>query len=214
MKNRNKSTTVYNKSVIRFVVLIMVSVVLLLGIAAVVIFAPIPKNLDYNNEILRWTKIGSVGGWIGSVFGAIALVVSLVAFALPQKIKMEASLSIGTIVDPFYNKFDIIELIVSNTGIKPFSVNGLYLGLKGKNDIMFVGLMSADTFLKAYMPKFPVRLNEGESFSYYIPKEKLGDYLRKEEEDYNQRLMIIVDEVTTGKNYFDTDTSIKDIIVV
>lgn len=53
---------------------------------------------DYNTESLRWAIIGAIGSWTGSVFGAIALVVSLVALWLPQRVKIAVGVSTGFIL--------------------------------------------------------------------------------------------------------------------
>ena len=37
----------------------------------------IGQDMDFNTETLRWTMIGAIGSWIGSIFGAVALVISL-----------------------------------------------------------------------------------------------------------------------------------------
>ena len=213
-KNKgNQKPSVYERRMTQFVVFLLFTVIILLVVGIVFIVTPIPKDVEYDLAILRWTKVGAVGGWIGSIFAAIALIVSIIAFALPQKVSMDANLSIGSMFDqPFKNRFDIIEITVSNSGIKPFSVNGIYLGVNGDDNLMFVGLMSDDTILKPHMPKFPVRLNQGESFNYYVPKDKLCDYFLKENYDKDLLLEIIVDEVTTGKRRITTDKTIGSII--
>ena len=212
-RKEKQQQSMYERRMTSFVEFLLIAVIILLVVGSVFIVTPIPKDVEYDIAILRWTKVGAVGGWIGSIFAAIALIVSLIAFALPQKVSMDASVSIGSIFSQsFMNRFDIIEITVSNTGIKPFSVNGIYLGVNGNDKLMFVGLMSDDTILKPFMPIFPVRLNEGESFNYYVPKDKLCDYFLNENYDKDMLLEIIVDEMTTGKRRITTDRTIQSII--
>lgn len=84
---------------------------------------------DYNTESLRWAIIGAIGSWTGSVFGAIALVVSLVALWLPQRVKIAVGVSTGFILSqiPGIEKIDAYIITVKNTGMKPVTVTNVYL---------------------------------------------------------------------------------------
>ena len=126
---------------------------------------------DYNTESLRWAIIGAIGSWTGSVFGAIALVVSLVALWLPQRVKIAVGVSTGFILSqiPGIEKIDAYIITVKNTGMKPVTVTNVYLhfGSKKQGDI-FVGMLNRESILQMYTPQFPKRLARGESFDYYL----------------------------------------------
>ncbi len=137
---------------------------------------------DYEAESLRWSIIGAIGGWAGSIFGAIALVISILAFLLPQKVKIKVEASTGFMLSqvPGVDRIDTYIIAVSNVGIKPVSITNLYLHfgkIERRNGDVFIGALNNDSLLQAYTPKFPVRLDQGESFSYYLLKEKLDNAL-------------------------------------
>lgn len=53
---------------------------------------------NFNVESLRWTMIGAIGSWAGSVFGAIALIIFLFALWLPQRVRIKVSVSTGCLL--------------------------------------------------------------------------------------------------------------------
>ena len=112
---------------------------------------------DYNTESLRWAIIGAIGSWTGSVFGAIALVVSLVALWLPQRVKIAVGVSTGFILSqiPGIEKIDAYIITVKNTGMKPVTVTNVYLhfGSKKQGDI-FVGMLIESPYFKCIRLSF------------------------------------------------------------
>lgn len=178
-------------------------------------------GMDYEAESLRWARIGAIGSWIGSVFGAIALLISLAAFRLPQKIKMEASISCGFLMSqmPGIDKTDAYVITVKNTGIKPVTVNNVYLHF-GRNhrsgkDI-YVGTLNQNTILGLYDVKFPQRIEQGESFSYYLQRDNLIKGLTNTFQNQglsrDDKFSICVDEAIEGRKYFKTKWSLKTFI--
>ena len=169
----------------------------------------IRKNTDFNIESLRWTIIGAIGSWIGSVFGAIALIVSLLAFWFPQRIKIAVSIRSGTMISqvPRDNNIEIYIITVKNVGIRPITVNNVYLHFGGKNprDI-FIGVLNQGSALQIHTPMFPKRLDQGEAFDYYLLREKLDIALAHYEEktSLSTPLSIRVDEVIKGTQYYKT----------
>lgn len=172
---------------------------------------------DFSVESLRWTIIGAIGSWSGSVFGAIALVVSLFALWLPLKVKIKVSVSTGFILSqiPGIDKVDAYIITVKNVGMKPITVSNVYLhfGNKKQGDI-FVGMLNQNSILQAFTPTFPKRLEQGESFEYYLLRDKLNSALVHYEEKtpVDTPLSIRVDEVTKGSQYYKTKWTLRTFI--
>ena len=105
---------------------------------------------------------------------------------------------------------------VKNVGMRAVSVDNIYLNFgkrKGIGDI-FVGMLNKDSLLEAFTPKFPKRLEQGESFDYYLLKEKLDAGLAHYEEKTprNTPLFIRADEVTQGSRYYRTKWTLGSFI--
>lgn len=162
------------------------------------------------DETLRWTMIGALGSWAGSIFGAIALVISIIALLLPQKVKIEASISTGMLIPQIHgiDRIDTYLVTVKNTGMRATTINNIYLNFGGRNGVgdIFVGMLNQNSLLQAVTPVFPKRLDQGEAFDYYLLREKLIAGL-EHYEDKTPRdtpLYIRVDEVTNGTRYYKT----------
>lgn len=172
---------------------------------------------DSSVEALRWTIIGAMGSWAGSIFGAIALIVSLFALWFPQRVKIKVSVSTGFMMSqiPGIDKVDAYIITVKNVGMKPISVTNVYLhfGNKKQGDI-FVGMLNQSSILQAFTPTFPQRLDQGESFDYYLLRDKLNTALAHYEEKIpiGTPLSIRVDEVTKGSQYYKTKWTLKTFI--
>lgn len=177
----------------------------------------IGADTDFNVESLRWTIISAMGGWVGSIFGAVALIVSLFALWLPQKVKIGVSVSCGMLLSqaPGIDKIDAYVITVKNLGMKPVTINNIYLNFGGKRmgDI-FVGMLNQESPLQLFTPSFPKRLEEGESFDYYLLRDKLNEGLAHNEDKTSPDtpLFIRVDEVTKGNIYCKTKWTLKSFI--
>lgn len=180
------------------------------------IVSGIVDNLDA--ESLFWTKLGAIGSWAGSIFGAIALVISILAFYLPQRTKLEVDICVGIMLEADGRRSNInaYDISVKNTGIRPVTINNIYINFGGKKyGNIFVGVLNQGSLLQFYMPTFPKRLNQGEKFDYYLLKEQF------ENELYNKLykdltgdldLYICVDEVVKGQMYYKTKWTIRTFI--
>lgn len=172
---------------------------------------------NFSVESLRWTIIGAVGSWAGSIFGAIALIVSLLALWLPQRVKIQVSVNTGFMLSqiPGIDKVDAYVITVKNVGIKPITVRNVYLhfGDKKQGDI-FVGMLNQNSILQAFTPTFPKRLEQGESFEYYLLRDKLNAALAHYEEkvSIDAPLSIRVDEVTKGNLYYKTKWKLRTFV--
>lgn len=172
---------------------------------------------DFSVESLRWTMIGAIGSWAGSIFGAIALVVSLFALWLPQRLKIKVSVSTGYMLSqiPGIDKVDAYIITVKNLGMNPITINNVYLhfGDKKQGDI-FVGMLNQNSIFQAFTPTFPKRVEQGESFEYYLLRDKLNAALAHYEEKtpIDTPLSIRVDEVTKGSQYYKTKWTLRTFI--
>lgn len=153
----------------------------------------------------------------GSVFGAIALVISIAAFWEPRKVKLSVEMSTGFMLSQVtgQEKIDVYIITVKNIGIRAVSITNVYLHFGGKSrGNIFIGLLNQNSPLQYYTPKFPVRMEQGESFSYYLVKQKLNTALDHFEEktSLHSPLKIRVDEVTQGTKYYKTNLKLGDFI--
>lgn len=203
--------------------LIIVCTVLLMaliGLCAWAVFRillSIGAETDFSVESLRWTMIGAIGSWMGSIFGAIALVVSLFALWLPQRVKIKVSVSTGFMLNqiPGIDKTDAYIITVKNVGMKSITVSNVYLhfGDRKQGDI-FVGMLNQNSVLQAFTPTFPKRLDQGEAFEYYLLRDKLNSELTHYEEKMpiDAPFSIRVDVVTKGSQYCKTKWTLRTFI--
>ena len=92
-------------------VLCVVLAMAIVGIGArgiLQLLSSVGEDTNFAVESLRWTMFGAIGSWAGSVFGAIALIISLLALWLPQRVKIKVSMSTGYLLSqmPGADKFD------------------------------------------------------------------------------------------------------------
>lgn len=191
-------------------VLLTISIIVTVAFLCILIWKAACVVNCVNDESLRWTMIGAFGSWAGSIFGAIALLISILAFWQPQKVKLNVSVSTGMMVTELSEtgKIDAYIITVKNVGMRAVTVNNVYLNFgrrKGLGDI-FVGMLNRESLLQAYTPIFPKRLDQGESFDYYLLREKLEIALAHYEERTSRDtpFYIRVDEVTQGSRYYKT----------
>ena len=171
-------------------------------------------DADLAQESLRWTIIGAIGSWAGSAFGALALIISLLAFWLPQRVKVKVSISWGLMIGREYESY-IIN--VKNTGMRPVTVVNVYLhfGPKENGDV-FIGYLNNGSFFQKLTPTFPKRVEPGAAFDYYLDKDRLDTELSKlskrENLSHDAPLKIRVDEVMKGRKYYKTTWTLRSFI--
>ena len=191
-------------------VLLIISIMVAVALIVFLIWKGVVIVNSVDDEALRWTMIGAFGSWAGSIFGAIALAISILAFWLPQKVKIKVAVSTGMMITdmPGIDRIEAYIVTVKNVGMRAVTVNNVYLNFgkrKGMGDI-FVGMLNRESLLQAYTPTFPKRLDQGESFDYYLLREKLETALAHYEEKtgLDTPLFIRVDDVTQGSRYYKT----------
>ena len=99
--------------------------------------------------------------------------------------------------------------------MNPITINNVYLhfGDKKRGDI-FVGMLNQNSVLQAFTPIFPKRVEQGESFDYYLLRDKLNVALAHYEEktSLDTPLSIRVDEVTKGTQYYKMNWTLRNFI--
>lgn len=168
---------------------------------------------NYELASLRWSIIGAVGGWIGSIFGAISLVVSLAALWLPQIVSFTVSFSYGftTVCD---NGKNLYIITVTNVGMRPIVINNIYFhfGRKRNKDMILSNFVWRPEDPECTVT-FPKRLEQGEAFNYYLDEGELNLALRRlKDVSSNAPLRIRVDEASEGVMYFRTKCKLKSFI--
>lgn len=192
--------------IFRKIIVIICATILLLGIITFGILSIRVIQSANGDATLRWTMIGAMGSWAGSLFGAIALIISLFALWLPQKVKLKVEIGTGMMMSqvPAIDKIDAYIITVKNVGMRAVTVNNIYLNFGGrKMGDIFVGVLNQGSPLQIYTPQFPKRLEQGESFDYFLLRDKLVAALKHYEEKTpkDTPLFVRVDEVTTGSKY-------------
>ena len=174
-------------------------------------------DADLAQESLRWTMIGAIGSWAGSVFGALALIISLFAFWLPQRVKIKVSISCGYTIGEKNERLGFYNIRVKNTGIRPITVENVYLHFGPKeNGDHFIGRLNWGSVFQAFTPTFPKRVEPGASFDYYLDKDRLDAEISKLSErrnlPYDAPLKIRVDEVMKGRKYYRITWTMRSLI--
>ncbi len=166
---------------------------------------------------LRWAILGAMGSWAGSIFGAVALMISILAFWQPQRIIIEVSISTAIMLTQCTDADSLssYDITVKNVGLRPITVSNVYLNFGGKkHDNIFVGMLNQGSPLQPFTVSFPKRLEPGESFEYYLLRDKLCSALAHYEEKtpLNTPLYICVSEVVKGQQYYKTKWTLSSFI--
>lgn len=121
------------------------------------------------DSTLFWTIFGAIGSSLGALIGAIALIIALKAYMQPIRISMSAKIQWGSIVNQIYSE-DVYSIDVVNKGIRPVTVKNVSLQVADKT--LFLDTIWQGRTLSAFEPKFPVRLDQGNSVTVYLPYDK------------------------------------------
>ena len=200
----------------RIITIILIVLLILIIVLICVWLGSKAIMLAENDNVLRWTIIGAMGSWAGSIFGAIALTISLFALWIPQRVKISVTVSVGHMLSqiPGVNRVDAYIITVKNIGLRPITVSNVYLNFGKKRGDIFVGMLNVGSVLQAYTPQFPKRLDQGESFDYYLLRDKLNTALSNTEQNtpHDASLRIRVDEVIKGTRYYSTNWTLGTFI--
>lgn len=116
---------------------------------------------------------------------------------------------------PGVDKLDAYIITVKNVGVRSLTIKNIYLHFGGKKSgDIFIGMLNQNSLLQAYTPSFPIRLDQGESFDYYLLRDKLRSALAHYEgkTPIDTPLSVRVDEVTKGTQYYKTKWKLKSFI--
>ena len=176
-------------------------------------------NADYEIGSIRWAILGAIGSWAGSVFGAVALVVSILALWQPQRINIEVSVNAASMISqmPGIDRVDAYSITVKNVGLRSVTISNVYLNFgRKKNKNIFVGMLNQGSMLQPFTISFPKRLDSGESFDYYLLRDKLNATLAHYEQNTprNTPFYVCVAEVVKGQQYYKTKWTLGTFIGV
>ena len=116
---------------------------------------------------------------------------------------------------PNANDLKAYAITVKNVGLRSVTISNVYLNFGGKgHDNIFVGILNQGSLLQTFTVSFPRRLEPGESFDYYLLKDKLDTALAHYEEktSFKVPLYICVDEVVRGQQYYKTKWTLRNFI--
>lgn len=172
---------------------------------------------DYNIGGMRWTILGALGSWAGSVFGAVALVISILAFWQPQRIKIKVAVNTEMFVNSHSSEeyVEAYSIVVTNNGMRPVTITNVYLNFGGKKyNNIFVGYLNQGTALQHFSVSFPKRLEAGEHLELHLHKSKLNRAFAEYEKKTprNTSFYICVNETVNGQKHYKTDWMLKDFI--
>lgn len=204
-------------------IIVAISAILLIVILALGIYrfynVILVNELSSGQDVagLRWAILGAMGSWAGSVFGAIALVISIIALWQPQRILIQVSVSTAMMMSqlPGVGNLESYDVTVKNVGLRPVTISNVYLNFGGKkHSNIFVGMLNQGSLLQPFTITFPKRLEPGESFDYYLLRDKLNTALAHYEEKTSLKtpLYICVTEVVKGQQYYKTKWTLKNFI--
>ena len=154
-------------------VIVAILVVLVVGLLTIGIWkfydAILMRELNADHDMVgvHWAILGAMGSWAGSVFGAVALVISILALWQPQRIMIQVSVSTAVMMSqlPGVDSLPSYGITVKNVGLRPVTIYNVYLNFGGKkHDNIFVGMLNQGSLLQPFTVSFPKRLEPGESF--------------------------------------------------
>lgn len=152
---------------------------------------------------------------MGSLFGAVALIIALFALWIPQKVKIKVVVDIGTIISDIPEEKRLYSITIKNIGLRAITINSIYMNFdKQSNRFFYLKTPAADRFLVSSNPSFPKRLEIGEELVFYMWKDEADKHIRKDinAKNINKHCYVYVNEVTQGKITIKTDWTVKTFI--
>lgn len=161
---------------------------------------------------LFWTAFGAIGSSLGALIGAIALIVALKAYKLPMKKKLKANMNLSSMINPI-NSFEVYSIKVSNDGFRPISIENV--SFAAEKSTLFLDMLWKNTILEPYEPQFPVRLEQGEATTVYLPTKQLNSELRRMIESSriipNERIVLLIRESTGSEHRIKTNYTMEQL---
>lgn len=167
------------------------------------------KGMDMT---LFWTAFGAIGSSLGALIGVIALIIALKAYKLPMKKQLKADMCISSIVGQ-KNLTKTYSIKVSNVGIRPVSISNVSFLLK--DGFLFLDMLWKNTILESIEPRFPVRLEQGEATTIFLPSDRLSSEMRRLIESNavtsTDGVTLLVREATGTDHSFKTKYTMEEI---
>ena len=153
---------------------------------------------------LFWTAFGAIGGTIGALATAAAVIVALwqTKYNFKKKIKIKFTDIAAVVGSSLDRKLICVEMI--NIGNRDVIVNSWGFKINKEREVLLVTSFSDDPIIKNLNKNFPHVLKIEESLSLYYPldlfKKQMADLIRTEEIDSSKRIEFFIKD-STGKEY-------------
>ena len=158
-------------------------------------------SFDWN---LFWTAFGAIGGTVGALATAAAVIVALwqTKYNFKKKIRVKFTDSSIAVNDVSKRKLICVEII--NIGNRDVNIQSWGFKVNKKKQFLLYTYLADDPFLKSLNPKFPHAIKIEESQSLYYPlalfKEQMADFLKSKEIHPSKKIEFFIKD-STGKEY-------------
>ena len=161
--------------------------------------------MEYNDWILFWTAFGAIGGTIGALATAMAVIVALwqTKYANRKKLKIDFSDKVTVVpaIGGIENRQEFMSITATNIGNRNVKVCSWQLRLpNGRNAVV---LQDTSPVGKLLSPSWPVTLEPEDSTSQYWRKDLFYAFIKDEVsrgQDKNKKIVWIVKD-STDKEY-------------
>ena len=162
----------------------------------------------------RWTIIGALGSWAGSIFGAVALSFSIITLRISKEVIISVKTGISMALFPMPSD-ELLHIKISNDGQRTITIRNIYINFGGKKEGFFIiNEANSGTLFQHINPAFPKRLESGEALDYWIIRSVITDNLEKRKNEISNKanMFVLIDEMATGIIYKKTNIHFKDFI--
>ena len=179
------------------------AVIIIIIMAAFFLFTGVELFATYiaaGNQELYWAVFGAIGSTAGSMIGAAAIVISIVALVMPYMVRLAVNMNQSYTQKPGAQEKSDEEISISivNIGIKPVQLNDICIGTKKE----FASIRAAQhaMILNRVYVSLPVRLEQGQEYSATISGKALKYLLDRVKGD--GRLYVMIEEASMGHKLF------------
>lgn len=158
--------------------------------------------------------IGAIGSWAGTIIGVVALIIALLAYIKPTRKRIKATFDLSSMTAHTGMTAMTYTITVCNLGVPTITISSVQLRV-GDHSYL-IEMMENRSFLKIVQPKFPVKLESGQSISMIIQKHRmdrlLGKEFIKQKEYIHDNVLILVRDATDREYCFPTNRRVYDFI--
>ena len=158
-------------------------------------------SFDWN---LFWTAFGAIGGTVGALATAAAVIVALwqTKYNFKKKVDVKFSDCAVAVNTDSIKKMICLEAI--NVGNRDVIIQSWGIKLNKEKQFLFYTYLAEDEFLKSLNKPFPYTLKVEESMSLYYPLDffyqQIADFLKSKEIAPSKRIELFIKD-STGKEY-------------